>query len=148
MQRLIRYFRDRHKRLKRPKRKDRPPGCPQCDSIRFQRILDKTYCDLYAIDYLDSLLVRTEYPSTTESKTNWLVVHAITCFFTEGGPMYDDEPPLEGEYLRAICIALSRNALRGLREAAIVLDAQDRTTLKKPPQSERSRNFPMIAKGD
>jgi hypothetical protein len=62
--------------------------------------------------------------------------------------MYDDEPPLEGEYLRAICIALSRNALRGLREAAIVLDAQDRTTLKKPPQSERSRNFPMIAKGD
>ena len=61
--------------------------------------------------------------------------------------MHNDEPPLEGEYLRAVCVALSRNAVRGLREAAIVLDVQDRATLKKPPQGERSHNLPVIGKG-
>lgn len=61
---------------------------------------------------------------------------------------YDDEPPLEGEYLRAICIALNRHGIRSLKNAATVPDVEDSTRLKKPPKSAHSRHFPLIAKGD
>lgn len=60
--------------------------------------------------------------------------------------MYD-EPPLKGEYLRAICAALSRNGIRSLKNAAIVHDVEEKTTTRKLPQSECSHSFPVITKG-
>ncbi len=51
--------------------------------------------------------------------------------------MYDhDEPPLEGEYLRAICIALNRNGISGLKGAAVVLDPEGFTSSPEPPKSD------------
>ena len=58
--------------------------------------------------------------------------------------MYDDEPPLTGEYLRAICIALSRNSIRSLKGAAIVSDPEEQTVPKMLPASERRQN-PQLA---
>jgi hypothetical protein len=62
--------------------------------------------------------------------------------------MYEDEPPLTGEFLRAICAALNCNGIRSLKRAAIVLDAEEKTMLKKPPYSERRSQLQTIGKGD
>jgi hypothetical protein len=47
---------------------------------------------------------------------------------------YDDDEQLEGEYLRAICMALSRNAVGGLKNAAVVLHPDEEVELPKRPK--------------
>ena len=48
-----------------------------------------------------------------------------------------DEEALQGEHLRALCIALHRNRVGSLKRCAIVLDPDEQTTPGESPQSER-----------
>ena len=51
----------------------------------------------------------------------------------------DDEEPLRGEFLRLVCIALSRNAIKGLNSTTEVLAnvPDEKPVLRKPPESEQ-----------
>jgi hypothetical protein len=46
----------------------------------------------------------------------------------------DDDPPLGGEYLRAICRALTRNRVAGLKSASVVPDGSELLELPKKVQ--------------
>ena len=50
----------------------------------------------------------------------------------------EDEEPLCGEFLRLVCAALSRNAIKGFDNTACVLVnvLNEKPLLRKPPQSE------------
>jgi len=52
----------------------------------------------------------------------------------------EDDPPLEGEYLRAICRALGRNRVGGLKHAAIVLHFDELVELPKRVQRTSTDN--------
>jgi hypothetical protein len=52
----------------------------------------------------------------------------------------DDDPPLEGEYLRAICRALERSRVVGLKHAAIVLHDDELVELPKRVQRTSTNN--------
>ena len=55
-------------------------------------------------------------------------------------PYEDDDPPLEGEYLRAICGALERNRVGGLKRAAVVLHDDEVVELPKRVQRTSTDN--------
>jgi hypothetical protein len=51
----------------------------------------------------------------------------------------DDDEPLRGEFLRLVCAALSRNAIRGMNNTPIVLASvqDEKPVLRKSPKSEQ-----------
>jgi len=52
--------------------------------------------------------------------------------------MDEDEPPLRGDFLRSVCVALNHNGIRSLKGAVVnIPDSLDLTPPKKPPQIER-----------
>lgn len=136
MPRLIRHFRDRHKRPKRPKPKHRPPAPPGCRPIILVAL--NILALLHpASNYLDSRPACSQKSQQFNQPSPWLFVYATTVpSSTQGGTVYnDDDPPLEGEFLRAVCAALSRNAIGGLSSAANVLASIDSTPPIKSPKS-------------
>lgn len=68
----------------------------------------------------------------------------------KGSPMIDEEePPLQGDFLRSVCAALHRNGIRSIKGAPVdVPDPLDLTLPKKPPQIERCPQRRNSWKGD
>jgi hypothetical protein len=58
-----------------------------------------------------------------------------------------DEDVLAGDFLKSICASLGRNSIKSLKRVAIIPDADELTTLKKPPQLERPSPPNQFAKG-
>ena len=58
------------------------------------------------------------------------------------------EEALVGDFLQLICEALQRNRVGGLKNAAIVLDPDEETAVRKPPQSQTSPFIPIAKRKD
>lgn len=137
MAQVIRHFRDRRKRPWRPKMKIRPPLTTKCCRKRPETVAAPQKLNRISISYLNSHLARTKRSQTFELTFTRLIFHATTATCSTKGGHMDDEEPLTGEFLRSICAALSRNAIKSLKGAAIVLGPDDEPALKKLPKSER-----------
>lgn len=147
MPKLSRHFRDRLKRPKRPKPKHRPPAPPGCRPtvIATTIILAPIHC---ADSYLDlHPVVPKNLPQPNQLNVRCPFTSATVPSSTQGGAVYhDDELPLRAEYLRAICIALNRNAVGNLKFATVKMEPDQLTPPTKPPQSDVQKSSFSVEK--